>query len=1176
MRDRPAVLAAVRSSLTPELLRSEHVPDKGRPASCGHCYVASEAVWHLLGGRRSGLTPKTVRHEGATHWWLEDKDGKIIDLAARGCFDEAVPRPKGRRRAFLTEQPSKRAQEVCRRARAAMRANPAASTEVVPHANWRENQAATRTYAGELVDAGVMQDTLELRALARGGDNQPLVDAIDEALEEQAALEEPDDPDLEGMSEWQRRQHAPPRGPVKAAKMTPYRVRLLQYLMDPPESVPGYLDWISGMSSTFNLPDVRGLRSMGLITQSEGGSPPLADDTPPHLDVTGRLEITPLGIQLASQRSLLDEGPILTCYEPHSDAQAAEPLNRAFLKGCADARAGVGWGLAESQGLPEASGSARAYEWGWFSGNVPSHTARGRDDFRRAINRDNRAEAYARAGLTPPDRPTKWTDPAQPWWEWRGEPSQYPSRTEARRLAGDRVPTVASDYVHPAEREAAQDLLRLKAHYPAGPPWPSAYLRWRDPTPGELRTLAGRHAEPGPPIAKAAAPRQIRMFNPVPAGPRRLFRAVSFEEMADFIDRGVLLGRGGLFAADPRRVAEGEHEGKPYLWFATELGPVAHSGEDYSRIASTTPHPELDELTARWARLRDQEVRRRRSGAYGWGDSSGAASAANKAMWDAIDARTRKLRAEREDLPFRSYGIEIVEQPGGVYFEHAGYEPGERRSLQTDTAEVGYPPGAIGHDAVVAIHLLKQGKPVGVLAQATAAAYLRGETVVPSYYGRRQVVDASVVLLGAWPYGSPDYRLAAQERSVAERMPGGANLPTVDWRAGATGNPAEQLALVGEAKMVGKKAPYRREQTLFEEFGAAGAPRLGEKGYRGPPHAALVQTGRQGAADALDSMIATWTDSEVGFVLGCAVDYFYWLTDLRVDLGGGDEFCDEEVWNEDSYYWHGNPAQVVVMFTPGRGWGGEAWLQSKPGDPAYDQATERVAAGLGALELAVGVSEGMVAREFAVEVLYEAYFAPEPSDRLKLVPITLKEAEAFIVEHHSALPYMPQNTAYAVGAEWKGRLVAVATAGHPTAQWGERKVDPKNVLELTRIASMGAPDAPKGTSSMLAARLLKLAPKTKRGDPAGPWLFVTYSLLTEKGATYNALRDLGLRPVELTKGKSRGGARRAAGGAALAELPKIRWEAGPAALTPQWGLMKEAEQFTLFNPADAGNFELGA
>jgi hypothetical protein len=71
------------------------------------CYPASEAVYHLLGGKCSGLTP--VR--GGGHWWLRRKDGSILDVTAAQYpqgFDYAIGKGGG----FLTANPSARAHRV--------------------------------------------------------------------------------------------------------------------------------------------------------------------------------------------------------------------------------------------------------------------------------------------------------------------------------------------------------------------------------------------------------------------------------------------------------------------------------------------------------------------------------------------------------------------------------------------------------------------------------------------------------------------------------------------------------------------------------------------------------------------------------------------------------------------------------------------------------------------------------------------------------------------------------------------------------------------------------------------------------------------------------------------------------------------------------------------------------
>lgn len=120
--------AAVRTALTDDLLEPEfrHQVEDGAHPLTGHCYVASEALWHLLGGQKSGLRPMQLEHEGVSHWWLEGPRGGVYDLTA-AQFRTPVPYEEGQHRAFLEPTPSRRARTVLRRARRA--ANPGAQAE---------------------------------------------------------------------------------------------------------------------------------------------------------------------------------------------------------------------------------------------------------------------------------------------------------------------------------------------------------------------------------------------------------------------------------------------------------------------------------------------------------------------------------------------------------------------------------------------------------------------------------------------------------------------------------------------------------------------------------------------------------------------------------------------------------------------------------------------------------------------------------------------------------------------------------------------------------------------------------------------------------------------------------------------------------------------------------------
>lgn len=93
----------------PQLRKQEYTGD--HPLS-GHCYVASEAYYHLEGGPNSSLKPCNIKHEGVSHWFIKDEStGEIIDLTVEQ-FDTPVPYSEGRGRGFLTRDPSKRCQVV--------------------------------------------------------------------------------------------------------------------------------------------------------------------------------------------------------------------------------------------------------------------------------------------------------------------------------------------------------------------------------------------------------------------------------------------------------------------------------------------------------------------------------------------------------------------------------------------------------------------------------------------------------------------------------------------------------------------------------------------------------------------------------------------------------------------------------------------------------------------------------------------------------------------------------------------------------------------------------------------------------------------------------------------------------------------------------------------------------
>ena len=78
------------------------------PNTFGHCYVASEAAYYLLGGKEEGWKPMHMTHLGASHWFLKHESGFILDLTYNQ-FKSPLDYTKARGTGFLTKEPSKRA-----------------------------------------------------------------------------------------------------------------------------------------------------------------------------------------------------------------------------------------------------------------------------------------------------------------------------------------------------------------------------------------------------------------------------------------------------------------------------------------------------------------------------------------------------------------------------------------------------------------------------------------------------------------------------------------------------------------------------------------------------------------------------------------------------------------------------------------------------------------------------------------------------------------------------------------------------------------------------------------------------------------------------------------------------------------------------------------------------------
>lgn len=82
----------------------------------GNCYAASEALYHILGGKKAGWKPMRFKMQGTdkridTHWFLKHTSGMILDPSKRQ-FKFEPPYEEARGSGFLTKHPSKRARKL--------------------------------------------------------------------------------------------------------------------------------------------------------------------------------------------------------------------------------------------------------------------------------------------------------------------------------------------------------------------------------------------------------------------------------------------------------------------------------------------------------------------------------------------------------------------------------------------------------------------------------------------------------------------------------------------------------------------------------------------------------------------------------------------------------------------------------------------------------------------------------------------------------------------------------------------------------------------------------------------------------------------------------------------------------------------------------------------------------
>lgn len=108
MENTKKLIKAIQNSLSEDLLKPQF-RGKSNNRFYGHCYVATECLYHLLPQHiKSSYKPSILKIEGITHWFLRNKEtGKVLDITSKQ-FPFKLDYTKSKGCGFLTKKSSKR------------------------------------------------------------------------------------------------------------------------------------------------------------------------------------------------------------------------------------------------------------------------------------------------------------------------------------------------------------------------------------------------------------------------------------------------------------------------------------------------------------------------------------------------------------------------------------------------------------------------------------------------------------------------------------------------------------------------------------------------------------------------------------------------------------------------------------------------------------------------------------------------------------------------------------------------------------------------------------------------------------------------------------------------------------------------------------------------------------
>tara|TARA_B100000900_G_C19969962_1_gene469361 strand:- start:14 stop:481 length:468 start_codon:yes stop_codon:yes gene_type:complete len=148
--------------------------------------------------------------------------------------------------------------------------------------------------------------------------------------------------------------------------------------------------------------------------------------------------------------------------------------------------------------------------------------------------------------------------------------------------------------------------------------------------------------------------------------------------------------------------------------------------------------------------------------------------------------------------------------------------------------------------------------------------------------------------------------------------------------------------------------------------------------------------------------------------------------------------------------------------------------------------------------------------------------------KLKIVPLSLKEANEFVTKYHRHNKKC-QGHKFSLGAVFENKLVGVVIVGRPVA----RKLDDKLTLEINRNCVLD--NAPKGTCSFLYSKAIKV------WQTMGGKKIITYTLDYESGSSLKAVNFKKEKMVQIFKKNTGWTTRVNRVWQEVQKTPRIRW-----------------------------------